>query len=318
MRSEVLETVEALREIQPQWRDLVDRMPGATPFQHPAWLLTWWKHFGGGALGAIAIFDHTQLCGFVPCFLHEWNSHRQLTLIGSGVTDYLEPPILVDAAEEIGTRLASLPEWQVIDWQDLNAETPLANLPSVQIRPDTPCMELLLPGTFEDFVDRLGKDLRRNCRRYAEKARREGAVSFHVSHEARPELLDALVTLHARRWEQRGEAGMIAVNRSEAFLRNVAVEFAREDMLRIFSLKLDDRIVAVILGFLYRKRLFGYMSAFDPQQQHIGFGRLLMFEALRHCFEQNYTAWNFLRGEEAYKFAWGASVIPKVRLYKSR
>jgi hypothetical protein len=41
---------------------------------------------------------------------------------------------------------------------------------------------------------------------------------------------------------------------------------------------------------------------------------VLLFEALRHCFEQGIQAWNFLRGDEPYKALWGAETIPKLRL----
>jgi hypothetical protein len=43
-------------------------------------------------------------------------------------------------------------------------------------------------------------------------------------------------------------------------------------------------------------------------------GRLLLFETLRHSFERGYRAWNFLRGNEAYKLLWGARIVPTARI----
>ena len=72
------------------------------------------------------------------------------------------------------------------------------------------------------------------------------------------------------------------------------------------------------LGMVLHNDYFGYMSAFDPQQESHGFGRLLLYEAFRYCFQNRINSWQFLRGQETYKFWWGAQLIPKIRLYRAR
>ncbi|HEY7305168.1 MAG TPA: GNAT family N-acetyltransferase, partial [Bryobacteraceae bacterium] len=58
--------------------------------------------------------------------------------------------------------------------------------------------------------------------------------------------------------------------------------------------------------------------AFDPEYSTFGFGRTLLYHALRYAFETGYESWNFLRGNEPYKFDWGARSIPKARLLITR
>jgi hypothetical protein len=41
-------------------------------------------------------------------------------------------------------------EWEVCDWQDLSADTPLAALGP--LREDTPCSQVALAGCFEEFL----------------------------------------------------------------------------------------------------------------------------------------------------------------------
>ena len=137
---------------------------------------------------------------------------------------------------------------------------------------------------------------------------------FVATSEADPALLAALIDLHGERWRRRGEPGMIQVNGSEPFLREIAAEFATRDMLRLFAVRYRGRIAAVALTFLYAAQIFSYLSAFDPEFEPLGLGRNLLHGAIRHCFEQNYSSWNFLRGEEPYKFSWGAERIPKRRI----
>ena len=179
---------------------------------------------------------------------------------------------------------------------------------------DIPCSEVALGGCFDEFWRSRSADLRRNVRRYLQRAQASGEVSFEVSERPSSELFDAMVRLHALRWQRQGERGMIAANGSESFLRAVTAEFAGRGLVRLFGMRFQGEPVAVILGFVERDKIFGYMSAFDPEHEHLGFGRTLLYEAIRYSFAQGYKAWNFLRGDEAYKTWWGAHPIPRCRV----
>lgn len=317
---ELLDKPARLDTFRAEWVELARRLTPATPFQTPEWLLTWWKHFGSGEPHLLVFRSDGRAMGVLPGFLHTWNGRRQLTLIGSGISDYLDPlfdpahtaPIL-DALREHLTRR---PDWDVCDWQDLEAESPLCALgPS---RADTPCTRIRLAGSFEEFLCARPKDLRRNLRRYREKAQPLGTFRFSVDTEAKPELLKALIDLHAARWRVSGQPGMIEVNQAAGFLQQVAGELARTDTLRIFSLCMDDRVAAIILALRNPTTIFSYLSAFDPQYEVFGFGRELLAQAIRYAYEQGYRFWDFLRGDEPYKLSWGAETIPKRRLILSR
>lgn len=267
------------------------------------------------------------MVGIIPCFLHEWNGRRQISLIGSGITDYLEPAINPQYAPEILNHvqryLEAKTDWEICDWQDLSGETPLRDLPTngaleLNVAADTPCSEIPLTGTFEEFWCRRPKDLKRNVRRYTEKAEAAGTLEFKETRELDAEPLRALVQLHAARWKSRGEPGMINANGLAEFLCQVAREFAGRDMLQLFTLRFEGKIVAVILAFRSENTLFGYLSAFDPKYEKLGIGRTLLYEALRYSYANGYTAWNFLRGDEPYKFWWGAQIIPKCRVRLTR
>jgi CelD/BcsL family acetyltransferase involved in cellulose biosynthesis len=108
------------------------------------------------------------------------------------------------------------------------------------------------------------------------------------------------------------------VNRTAEFIQDVVCKFGKLGMLRIFCLRFERRIAAVIFGFEYASTMFGYLSAFDPQYEELGLGRLLMYHSLRYSFERGYTRWDFLRGDEPYKQWWGAQRVPKCRVIVSR
>lgn len=317
---EVIDTIDRLREFQREWERFERAQGPSNPFQTPEWMLTWWSHFGSGKLHILAFRQGAELVGVLPCFLHRWNGRRQLTLIGTGVTDYLDP--LLDArhsaaiVDALVSHLAHNAEWDICHWQDLSADTPLASI--CRCEEDTPCSHVMLPANFGEFVATLPKVLRRNLRRDRNRAEAIGAVRFESTPDADPELLDALIALHAERWQEVGEPGTIAANRAEGFLREAAAALAGRGMLELFSLRFQERVVAVILAFRANHTLFGYLSAFDPKYAEYSFGREVLAQALSFAHSSGYREWDFLRGEEEYKTAWGTQPIAKRRLILER
>lgn len=325
-----LETVSDFSELSEknaEWSHFITSLPDVTPFQLPVWLLTWWRHFGSGQLCVFVFRSGDEIVAVIPCFRHEWNGRRQITLIGSGISDYLEPGIAGEHSRAVlqmlAERLREDREWDVCAWQDLNADTPLRSLPfdqefAIGAELETECTETQIVGDFERWWEQRPHGLRRNVRRYLEKAKSIGEPEFCIFSKAEPEILNALISLHGVRWGRHGKPGMIETNKSGRFLREAFDRLGCASMLSLFALRFREKIVAVICSFPYRNRLFSYLSAFDPEYEIYGFGRLLLYYSMQYAFEQHYIAWNFLRGNEPYKFDWGARSIPKCRLIVTR
>jgi CelD/BcsL family acetyltransferase involved in cellulose biosynthesis len=165
---EVIKDDCGLREFEPEWSRFVSRISPATPFQLSEWLATWWSHFGSGDLRVMVFRNGLEIAGVLPCFRHEWNGRRQLTLVGSGVSDYLdpvfEPQWVAGIVEGVRAQLNRWTDWDICDWQDLSQDTPLQILGTAL--EETPCGALSLDQSFDDFLAARPKDLRRNLRRY--------------------------------------------------------------------------------------------------------------------------------------------------------
>jgi len=319
---EIIGDFPTLLKLEHEWRQLAETSEFLAPSQSPQWLLPWWNHFGSGELRVFVLRLNGNLAGVVPCFLHLWEGRRQLTLIGSGVSDYLEPPIATDivphAMKALGQALEIRDDWDVCNWQDLNSETPLTRILGdglcITVQGDIECTAIPVTGDFQQYWTERPRGLRRNVKRYLGKAKSIAQPEFLVSLKPEPEIMNALIGLHGARWRRSGSPGMIAENRLVPFLREMASVFADAGALRLFSLRFENRIVSVILSFVFRDTLFSYLSAFDPEYESLGFGRTLLYDSVRYAFEEGYRSWDFLRGNEAYKFDWGAKRIPKRRV----
>jgi CelD/BcsL family acetyltransferase involved in cellulose biosynthesis len=246
--------------------------------------------------------------------------------MGSGISDYLDPVVTESyehaIVEYLSEYLAANNEWDVCDWQDLSYDTSFAALSGdaweIEKVEDMQCSEIALDGSFDQFWRQRPRHVRRNVRRYGDRARQNGPLDFQVSSEADARLIRTLITLHAERWSARGEPGMIEANHSAQFLVDVAQRFAAKDMLRVFSLNYQGEIAAIHLVFLYRNTIYGYLTGFNPAYGQLALGSLLLGEALQECYRQGFHSWNFCRGDEPYKSDWGAQPIRRCRLLLSR
>jgi CelD/BcsL family acetyltransferase involved in cellulose biosynthesis len=317
---EVLRDPGRLREFAPEWSAFAEAQPDVTPFQTPEWLLTWWSHFGNGSLHVFVFRKGPECAGVLPCLLHRWRGRRQFTIIGSGISDYLDPLFIASEhaaiLETLQQYLTAADDWDICDWQDLADNTPLASLQigHVQKREEVICRQLDFGAAFDAYWSGRPRHLRRNIRRYTEKARQNGSLDFHVTCHPDERLLLRLIRLHTARWSARGEPGMIAANNSEDFLLDAARLFASRNMLRIYSLNFSGEVAAVILAFVHRQIAYGYLTGFDPAHKQYSLASVLLHDSIQECFGQRLLAWNFCRGDEPYKADWGGQAIRRCRL----
>lgn len=80
----------------------------------------------------------------------------------------------------------------------------------------------------------------------------------------------------------------------------------------VSSCYLDGKLVAAHMGFIDEKKIYYYIPAYDEQFSGTGIGMIL----LKHIFDNNYTkkTFDFLRGNEDYKFGWSDNINANFRL----
>ena len=99
----------------PEWRVLWQKVPDATPFQSPEWLLSWWGCFGNEALFVLTAREDGQLIAVLPLYQFDEAGCRKLLPIGVSLSDYLDA--LVDAndsgaAGPLVASIVALPGWE--------------------------------------------------------------------------------------------------------------------------------------------------------------------------------------------------------------
>lgn len=305
-----------------EWWDLHRRDPRATPFQSPAWGQAWWAHLGGGErIDAQARGPDGRLVAALPLFV--WNDAgvRRLVPVGAGHTDYLDA--LVDAAADgaadalWGAILRTADRWDELLLPDLRPESPLlGRVPEgwrAEDKPGEVCPVMPLPER-PPLLAGMSKSKRRKVAHDRNRAAALGGVTEGlVDMDGLEEALDALFRLHAARWEREGQAGVLADARVQAFHRAAAPALMAAGLLRLSVVRHHGRIVAVLLGFADGRRGYSYINGVDQGVPGQSFGTLAFALAIEDALAGGASEYHFLRGEEPYKYAWGAAPMRTVR-----
>lgn len=311
---ERVDGADGLAAVEAEWWDLWRADPYATPFQSPAWLTPWAAVFQPDRAFALLARSGGRLLALLPLFALAEGGPPRLLPLGAGTTDWLGGLALPDAGEGAMARLLAaveaVPGWSALDLPQLPPDSVLARLPAPwpERREDgEPCPVVTpLPPV-------LSKGFAQNLRTARNRLDRAGPWRIRRATGAGvPEVFNRLVDLHGARWRARGESGVLADDRVRAFHSRALLDLEASGMLRMTVLELVDRPLAVIYGLAAKGRFHCYITGFDPEAAVFSPGAVLIDRAMRDAAAEGLTAFDFLRGRETYKYAWGAVDRPSV------
>jgi CelD/BcsL family acetyltransferase involved in cellulose biosynthesis/GNAT superfamily N-acetyltransferase len=312
-----------LEGLRSEWQELWLRDPKATPFQSPSWLIPWWHHLGQGELLSLALRDHNEkLVGFLPLYVHRPQSGRRvLAPIGIATSDYLdgvfEPEAAFSAVSAAFAHLDTLRDrWDCLKLDHLRASSPLLRTPApTEWLDDTSesaaCPVLILPESVEALLERLPPRMVENLLFYRRRAAKLGQVEWsRADASSLEEIWEAHVSLHHARWRTRGTDGVLAEHAVVRAHRESLPQLLSDDMLRLYALRLDGRIVATLHGLLGTRgpdrRFYYYLAGFNPELEKLSPGTLLIGHAVQEAIAEGCRVFDFLSGQESYKYLWGA------------
>ncbi len=338
LRVETIDDAARFATLRDPWNELLESSPSDTVFLTWEWLHSWWKHLSGAAkLHVISISRGSQILAIAP-FVSRGTSllgAPRLSFIGTGRvgSDYLD--ILVrhgaagDAIPKLSAHLiqmgAQLDLAQVRITSSagrLLARELLSAGCAVRARRTHRCPYIDLSGaTFDSYLGGLGSEHRYNFQRKLRKLETNHAMRFErVDSEARRrEVLPVLFELHRLRWSERGGSDGLAGEGIPQFHEEWSRLALERGWLRLFVLWVKDAPAAALYGFRYGGVFSFYQSGFDPRFSKQSVGLVTMGLAIRSALDEGASEFDFLHGEEAYKFHWATqsrrlcrvSVFPK-------
>ena len=325
MQIDTIRTTEEFVSLRNEWNELLETSAADCVFLTHEWLSVWWKHLSEGRrLAIVTARDGGKLVGILP--LAERPAQftrmmpRTLEFLGSGIigSDYLDAIVGVGRESEVIPAFAEYLDGraQLLQLSQLRAGNCLVSILAEQLRGQgwTPnevtlnvCPYIDLSGhTWESFVATLGPHIRKGVKR--------SLRNLPTTHDFRADCvrtaaeaqsaLEIAMDLHHKRWgDGRG---------SEAFQSDAVVAFHREFVelaaqkgwLRLLIIHLNNVPAAAQYGLRYGKTFYFYQSGFDPAFSKLSVGVAVMALAVKTAIEEGTLEYDFLHGNEEYKFHW--------------
>ncbi len=320
-------------EIGAAWDAVV---PGAItpyPFVSRAWAEPWWDVFGGDAelLLLSVVGSGGMLVGVAPLMIERIPElGRAVRFLGGvDVTDYLDLVARPDDAPRawaavVNWLLAHRERWDALDLHCLPDASPSRTLIAdalaahedlaVVTAQEEVCPAVPLQGGFEAYLAGIGKKYRNEIRRKERNLVRDEPTAALRVVRGRDEALALLPDFFRLHRLSAADKERFLTPQVEEFFRRVTISTAEAGNLALYVLEIGGSPVAMMYAFLAADRLLVYNSGFDPTRSETSVGMVLTGMMIADAAESGVAVCDFMRGNESYKYRFGAEDAPLWRV----
>lgn len=328
-----------------EWQRLLSGSVSNVVFMTRRWQEIWWRHFGEPSdcqLHILALRDDGgALVGLAPLFIaregltpvkeyvkgegrpeREGEPLRVVQFVGGiDVADYLDVIAEPGRMEDVWTYvldylLENRSEWDAIDFHSLPAWSPSRDLVarlgaergfSFQVFAEDVCPVVELPDDWQTYLMSLRKKDRHELKRKVRKLEGRDDVRWYLVPQGdagrlRGEM-ETFLDLH--RSSGVDKAHFMDEAMATYFL-DMAEDMAGTGWIDLALLNVDDEPASAYLSYIYGDRLYLYNSGYSQRFAAYSAGVALLAYRIHKAIRQGVKWFDFLRGDEEYKYDFGA------------
>ncbi len=331
----------SFNELEPlagEWNALLNETSTHVPFLRYEYLHSWWETRGGGEwpeshLAVVLAREEGKLIGVAPLFsAKNREGDPALLLLGSiEISDYLDVivnprdlpvfiPGLLDFLDHSGPAGLSVaaPEaeskpWQTLDWHNLPDGSP--TLPvlkteaekrgwSFSVNQTYRAPSIPLAGDYETYLCGIDKKQRHEIRRKMRRIGESGSdVRWYIVTDG--DTLDAEVDAFlVMMTEEPDKAKFLTEDMRRQIHLSSRAAF-ENGWLQLTFLEVDGQKAAGYLNFDYLNRIWVYNSGIERRFLELSPGWVLLGHLLQWANENKRSEFDFMRGNEDYKYRFG-------------
>ena len=223
--------------------------------------------------------------------------------------------------------------WDVVDLRRLRCGDPAADALAEAIgareiaegwtldveREDvSPVATLPIGADIEAYLATLGKKERHEIRRKVRRAEGVGPVRLDDSPDPLADL-ETFIELHQKKW---GDDGLFPDTpggaQSRVLFRRLFELHGPDGPLRLSFLSVADRRIAAGIHFDLGDGYLYYNAGVDPAARDLSPGVIMIYRLVERALAAGVRRLDFLRGNEPYKYEWGAVDEPIQRILVRR
>jgi CelD/BcsL family acetyltransferase involved in cellulose biosynthesis len=331
MNIRIINSEKEFAGLEQTWNALLEKS-GANHIQLThQWLYTWWKHFHGQSSLFILIAEEDgAIAGIAPLMIMPQGrlirnslKRKVLTFIGLGFTDFSD--IIIERKNEIKVLnemmkfiMSNDDKWDEVDLRQINTTSSNYCIYSDIVKQydefdinlnfiiNTP--RLHISGDYETYYSGLASMFRKQIGRYTRKLKSEGDLKFEVADEITDNDLSEIFELNRKRNQMTNRRSIFLQEEKMAFIRDITNHFNNKKWMKLFSLRFNGRMICYNFTFDYTHGIFDWNTSYDLDYEKYSVGRLLNNEIIKYCFENQYTIYDLMAGDEEYKLKWTKTI----------
>lgn len=328
MKIEIIRTLPEFVALEKEWNDLLAESASHVPFLRHEYITAWWQGLGGGEWkhGELYVIivrqEQGKLFGIAPLFLTE---NRQgepaLMLLGSiEISDYLDviarPADLPAFTQAVLTYLAGqqAPGVGVLDLYNLleNSPTIIALQAAaeklgwgISTQPLQHCPYIPLPGDWETYICSIDKKQRHEIRRKMRRADEyDLPLRWYILEDGNQ--LDQAVDDFLKLMANDADKAKFLTPTMRDQMHVIVRAAYRAGWLQLAFIEVNGNKAAGYLNFDYMNHIWVYNSGLDFQYGDLSPGWVLLAYLLQWANEHQRASFDFMRGDEQYKYRFGA------------
>ncbi len=330
---QVIQSENDLKQLQSEWNSLLEHSAANSIFLTWEWISTWWKYFHQRTklwITTARLTSTSELVGIAPLGIRHHTKRtgmveRSLIFLGNGqaAPDHLDFIIRVGYEAIVGKSFARMiwkerHQWNQIRLEGLSSRSSvihqlLQDYPHLYKKVDkTICPYLTLPNEWITLKKSLSKSMRYSIGRHERRLRKDYPGVVELKQVKQPDEIDSfistLVKLHTVAQNRKNNEGLFSEQNMIEFHTEIAKIFLTKNWLRSYTLDVGRTSIAAIHCFQYNKIVSFYQSGFDLFWQRYSPGTQIMKHAIAEAIREGNVRFDFLRGEEEYKFKWTKEV----------
>ena len=329
--SEVIE-VDNLKELESYrltWNALLPQTQNASFFHTYRWLRTCWQHFGADQrLFALIIRSQETTIGIVPfCIKTERYSIGKVRVLTYPLNDWgtwygpigPNPSACMAAAFDYLRQRRQMFDMIDLRWvahgegRHNSAENALQLAGwNPDLRPYQQVSTFQFVGSsWAEYFGNLTKKCRHEIRRQTRVLERNFDVSFeryrpmgaaYGDDNPNWKMFQECVDVSRRSWQSQSQTGNTLCHKNViGFLRDCHEIAARQGMVDMAVLRLNDQPVAFQYNYIYDGRLYGLRMGFDREFVPYGVGKLLLLWFIEDSFARGDQTMDFGAGDFDFK-----------------
>ncbi len=302
-----------IEEIKKEWNKILFSSKENNIFLTYEWFSSWWKCFSKGKnLEILLVKENKELVGIAPL------------MIENGIVKFIANHEVSDYCDFI----VSIQKKEIFYKSILNYFKNYPKLELINIRESSPTLKfllkfsdkynfvcksyeiekapyLILPSSYEEYLKKLSSKNRHELKRKLRRAELLKDLKIRKINNFN-ELQSSIKIFIDFHKNSSPKKSSFWKNNTYCFFIEICKQFALRKWIELYFLIHKERIISSLLSFTYFSTIYLFNSAYDKNFSQYSPGVYLFNYKIRKAISENKNEIDFLRGEEKYKYNFGA------------